>query len=107
MSVIELNDENFRPEVTDDSGIVVVDFWAEWCGPCKMMEPIFEQSSEEAAGKAKFGKYNVDGGKTTSEYGIMSIPTIVFFKDGKKVESLSGVQDKDTLMKKIEELTRK
>lgn len=106
MAVVELTDDNFKAEITGESGISVVDFWAEWCGPCKMMGPIFDQASEEAAGKAKFGKYNVDNGKTASEFGIMSVPTIVFFKDGKKVDMLSGVQDKETLVSKIEGLSK-
>jgi thioredoxin 1 len=106
MSEVELTDDNFKTEVLSEPGIVVVDFWAEWCGPCRMMGPIFEQASEEAAGKAKFGKYNVDGGKIASEYGVMSIPTIIFFKDGKKIEALTGVQDKDTLLAKIKELAK-
>lgn len=106
MSVAEFTDENFKLEVIEEPGIVIVDFWAEWCGPCRMMGPIFEQASEEAAGKAKFGKFDVDKGKTASEYGVMSIPTLIIFQDGKKIEALSGVQDKDTLIKKIEELSK-
>jgi len=104
MSEVELTDDNFKSEITDHKGVALVDFWAEWCGPCKMMGPIFEQASQEGAGKAKFGKLNVDSAqKTASEYGIMSIPTIVVFKDGQKVDQLTGVQDKDTLLSKISE----
>lgn len=104
MSEVELTDDNFKSEITDHKGVALVDFWAEWCGPCKMMGPIFEKTAKEGAGKAKFGKLNVDAAqKTASEHGIMSIPTIVIFKDGQKVDQLVGVQDKDTLLKKIKE----
>lgn len=103
MAVIELNDENFKTEILDEKGLAVVDFWAEWCGPCRMMGPIFDQTSEEAAGKAKFGKLNVDEARqTAAEFGVMSIPTLIIFKDGEKVDQLVGVQDKETLLKKIE-----
>lgn len=103
MSIKELTDENFKMEILEAPGVAVVDFWAEWCGPCRMMGPIFEQVSEEAAGKATFGKCNVDGGKTASEFGVMSIPTIMFFKNGEKIDQLTGVQDKETLISKIKE----
>jgi thioredoxin 1 len=106
MAVVELNDENFKSEIIDEKGLAIVDFWAEWCGPCRMMGPIFDQASEEAAGKAKFGKLNVDEARQTAgEYGVMSIPTLIIFKDGEKVEQLVGVQDKDTLLKKLESIS--
>lgn len=101
MAVVELNDDNFKSEVLDHDGVAIVDFWAEWCGPCRMMGPIFEQVSEEAAGAAKFGKVNVDEARVAAEYGIMSIPTLVIFKNGQKVDQLVGVQDKDALIAKI------
>jgi thioredoxin 1 len=105
MAVIELTEDNFKMEILEDPGICVVDFWAEWCGPCRMMGPIFEQTSEEAAGKAKFGSLNVDEARTiAAEYGVMSIPTLIFFKNGQKVNQLSGVQDKDTLVRLIGEV---
>jgi thioredoxin 1 len=105
MAVIELTDDNFKSEIIDEKGVAIVDFWAEWCGPCRMMGPIFDQASEEAAGKAKFGKLNVDEARqTASEYGVMSIPTLIIFKDGQKVDQLVGVQDKDSLIKKIESI---
>ena len=104
MAVVELTNDNFKMEVLEDPGVAVVDFWAEWCGPCRMMGPIFEQASEELAGKAKFGKLNVDEAReTASEYGVMSIPTLIIFKNGQKVDQLVGVQDKDTLVKKVKE----
>jgi thioredoxin 1 len=105
MAIIELTDENFKSEILHEPGISVVDFWAEWCGPCKLMGPIFDKVSEEAAGRAKFGKFNVDGAKTASEFGVMSIPTFMYFKDGQKVATLTNIQDKESLIKKIEELS--
>lgn len=105
MAVVELTNDNFKMEVLEDPGMVIVDFWAEWCGPCRMMGPIFEQTSEEAAGKAKFAKLNVDEAREiASEYGVMSIPTLIVFKDGQKVDQMNGVQDKDTVVKKLTEL---
>lgn len=103
MAVVELTSDNFKSEVLENPGVTIVDFWAEWCGPCRMMGPIFDQASEEAAGKAKFAKLNVDEAQDIAgEYGVMSIPTLIVFKDGEKVDQLVGVQDKDTLIKKIE-----
>lgn len=102
MGVIDINDGNFQSEVLDTKGTVIVDFYADWCGPCKMMAPIFDEASEEAGEKAKFGKLNVDANQQTAQaYGVMSIPTLIIFKDGKKVEQLMGVQDKATLLSKI------
>jgi len=102
MSVVELTNDNFKKEVLESKGTVVVDFFAEWCGPCKIMGPVFEELSEEAKDKAKFCKLNVDGAqKTAAEYGVMSIPTFIIFKDGKKVEQLMGVQDKATIISKL------
>lgn len=106
MAVIELTDENFKTEVLEEKGLVIVDFWAEWCGPCRIMGPIFDQTSEEVAGKAKFGKLNVDQARQTAmDYGVMSIPTLIIFKDGEKVDQLVGVQEKDGLIKKLESLS--
>lgn len=105
MAVIELNEDNFKMEILEDPGLCVVDFWAEWCGPCRLMGPNFDQASEEAAGKAKFGKLNVDAAqKVAAEFGVMSIPTLIFFKDGQKVDQMVGVQDKDTIVKKVAEM---
>jgi thioredoxin 1 len=105
MTVIELNDDNFKSEISLEPGLFVVDFWAEWCGPCRLMGPIFDEVSKVAASKARFGKFNVDGGKTASQYGVMSIPTIMFFKEGQKVETLRDIQTKEALLETINELS--
>lgn len=105
MAVVELTSDNFKTEVLENPGVTIVDFWAEWCSPCRMMGPIFEQASEEAAGKAKFAKLNVDNAQDIAgEYGVMSIPTLIIFKDGEKVDQLVGVQEKEGLVKKLEEV---
>lgn len=102
MSEIILNDGNFKSEVLDDKGTVIVDFYADWCGPCKMMAPIFEEAAEEAGDRAKFGKLNVDEARETAmKYGVMSIPTIVVFRDGQVLRQVAGVQDKGSLLEMI------
>ena len=98
-----LNDSNYN-EVTG-SGVVVVDFYADWCGPCKMMAPIFEEAKEAYAGRAVFAKINVDENKAIAmDNKIMSIPTLFFFKDGQIAGRVSGVLDKATLYGKIDAL---
>jgi len=93
---IALNDTNFKDEIK--SGVVLVDFWAEWCGPCQMMLPILEELTTTMEGKAKICKLNVDESPTTAgEFRVMSIPTIIVFKDGQPVETLVGVQQADAL----------
>lgn len=87
--------ENFKSEVLDSDIPVLVDFWAVWCGPCKMLAPTIEQLAKEFEGKAKVGKVNVDDNQQlAAQYGIMSIPTIIIFKGGKVVEQFIGVQPK-------------
>ena len=102
--MITLTDQNFDQEVVRATGAVLVDFWAPWCGPCRILGPIIEELAPamEARG-AKIGKMNVDENQqTASGFGIMSIPTVMIFKGGKVVEQMVGVQSKEVLIEKIE-----
>lgn len=95
MSVKVLNKENFEENVLKNENPVVVDFWASWCGPCRMLSPVVDQVAEESEGIV-FGKVNVDEEKElASRYGIMSIPALVLFKDGKAVDSMVGFRPKE------------
>jgi len=98
----ELTNNNF--DDTIKKGNVVVDFWAEWCGPCKMMTPNFEAVAAELSDKVVFGKVNVDNEYELSErFGVMSIPTLIFFKNGEMVNQITGALPKDMLQKKVKE----
>lgn len=101
--VIELTSVNF--EETIKKGITLVDFWAVWCGPCRMQSPIIDKLSQEIGDKAKIAKVNVDNSKDISQkYNISAIPTILIFKDGKLVKTLVGLQQKENLEKEINAL---
>ncbi|MFA5038704.1 MAG: thioredoxin [Candidatus Omnitrophota bacterium] len=105
MGAVHLSDANFKKEVLESKVPCLVDFWAEWCGPCRRVAPVIEEIAEEFQGKCKVAKLNVDeGGKTASDYGVMSIPTLMFFKDGQVVEQIVGAVAKEELKTKIEEL---
>jgi thioredoxin 1 len=102
---MEFTDQNFDQEVLKNDKLVVVDFWAPWCGPCQIMGPILEELSTEVKDTAKVGKLNVDDNpETASKYGIMSIPTIKIFKGGKIVKEFVGVQQKDALKAELAKL---
>ncbi|MCK9602934.1 MAG: thioredoxin [Candidatus Omnitrophica bacterium] len=104
MKTLQLTDANFKKEVLESSVPVLVDFWATWCGPCKMIAPAIEELAAEFNGKIKIGKVDVDdNSRTAASYGIMSIPTLIFFKDGKVTEQVTGALNKSALKKKIEE----
>ena len=95
MAEIVLTSDNFETEVIASDIPVLVDFWAPWCGPCKMLGPVIEQLAEEYEGKVKVGKVNVDDeGELAMEYGIESIPSVLYFKDGKVVEQSLGFKPK-------------
>lgn len=99
---LKLNSENFESEVLNANETVLVDFYADWCGPCKMMAPVIEELAEELQGKAKVGKINVDESTdTATQYDIMSIPTIIIFKNGKEVKRFIGVRDKQELLNEV------
>lgn len=95
--MIQVNSKNFVDEVTNFKGAVVADFYAEWCGPCKMLSPLMDQMSKENKdSNVKFVKINVDQEQELAgQYGVMSIPTVIFFKDGKKVSQRVGVSQKN------------
>jgi len=99
----EFTDVNFKQEVLDSDKLTVVDFWAEWCGPCRAIGPVIEELSKEYDGTVNVGKVNVDHNPQISmDYGITSIPAILFFKGGKMVDKLVGAQPKSNFVKKIE-----
>jgi thioredoxin 1 len=101
--VIHLNQANFAQEVLNSSLPVLVDFWAEWCGPCRIIGPVIEELAREYEGKLKVCKLNVDQEmQVASQYSIRSIPTLIIFKDGKPVEQMIGALPKATLKSKIE-----
>jgi len=104
-NITTLTDNNFEDEVLDADEPVLVDFWATWCGPCRQIAPIVEDLADEFEGRATVGKVDVDENpQTAQEYGVRSIPTILFFKDGEVQEQLVGVSDKRSLTKKLESL---
>ena len=105
MSEVIVNDTNFEQEVLKHSGPVMVDFWATWCGPCRMLGPVVEELANEYAGKVKVCKLNTDEGPDTStKYGISSIPTIIFFKNGAVAGQVVGLQSKAALQEKLDAL---
>lgn len=106
--VKELNENNFETEVLKSSVPVLVDFWAEWCGPCRMLSPIIEELSKlYSEQQIKICKVNVDNSPSlASKYGIMAIPTIIIFKDGKPFEQVTGVRPKEDLIKMIERVLK-
>ncbi len=101
---LEFTDANFKTEVLSSDKLTVVDFWAEWCGPCRAIGPVIEEIGKEYAGKVNVGKVNVDHNSEVSiNYGITSIPAILFFKNGEVVDKLVGAQPKGNFVKKIEQ----
>lgn len=104
MSTQHFTDLNFKKEVLESDLPVLVDFWAAWCGPCKVIAPLIDELAKEYAGKMKIGKVDVDAtSKIATKYGVMSIPTIIFFKNGKVMNQLVGAVSKLDLKRKIEE----
>lgn len=103
MSEVIFSDENFAEEVENSSGVVLVDFFATWCGPCKMLAPVIEELAVAYNGKCKVGKLDVDQAPNMAQkYGVQSIPTILVFKDGKVVDTSLGFKNLEALKEKID-----
>ncbi|MBU5674599.1 thioredoxin [Paenibacillus brevis] len=97
MAIVNVSDQTFNNEV-ESQGTVLVDFWAPWCGPCKMIAPILEELSGDLGDSVKIAKLNVDENpESASRFGVMSIPTLILFKDGQPVDKIVGLNSKDSL----------
>ncbi|CCQ98763.1 thioredoxin [[Clostridium] ultunense Esp] len=102
MAITHTTDQNFQADVEQAEGLVIVDFWAPWCGPCRMIAPVLEQLDKEFEGKVKIVKLNVDENPSNpGRFGIMGIPTLLLFKDGKVVDKIVGFQPKENFVKAI------
>ena len=102
MEVVRLNNENFEEEVKNSNKVVLVDFYADWCGPCKMMSPIIDEIAKEAGEEVKVCKLNVDEAQDIAiEFNVMSIPTLIIFKNGEVANTLIGLQSKSEVINLI------
>ena len=105
MAALEVTDDSFTNEVLNSELPVLVDFWAEWCGPCKMVSPIVEELSNEYNGKVKVAKLDVDSNpKTATNYGIRGIPTLLMFKDGSAVDQIVGAVPKTHIAERLDKI---
>jgi thioredoxin 1 len=107
-SIVELNETNFEAEVLKSGQPVLVDFWAEWCGPCKMLAPVLEEIATEQAGRVKVAKVNVDENPgLAAQYQVQSIPTLLYFADGVARDRVIGAGGKKAIVSRLEALTVK
>ena len=103
---VKLDESNFDREVTQSETPVIVDFWAEWCGPCKMISPVLDEIAKEKAGAVKVAKVNVDENQSLSfKYNIRAIPTLLFFKNGQLRDQVTGMTSKKDLLNRLEALS--
>jgi len=102
-----LTDDNFEKETLNNKGIMLVDFWATWCPPCRMLGPIIEEVAKETGDKYKIGKVDVDqANETASKHSIMSVPTMIIFKDGQEVDRLVGARPKEEIIETLEKYNK-
>jgi thioredoxin 1 len=102
MKTLKLNNDNFEATITGSAAPVLVDFWAEWCGPCKMIAPLLNELAVEQDGKAVIGKLNIDEApELAARFGITAIPTLIVFKNGRPTASLRGAQSKSAILKSL------
>lgn len=106
-SILHLSDGTFEKEVAQAKGVALVDFWASWCYPCKMIAPVLEEIAKDYSGKVKVAKVEVDeAGETASRFNVMNIPTLILFKDGKEIERIVGVTSKEDIARKIDKVLK-
>ena len=105
MADLNFTDQDFKTQVLENTQPVIVDFWAPWCGPCKAISPIISELAQEFEGKVKVGKINVDeNSQVAGQYSVMSIPSVVFFKNGQPIRTMVGAQSKENYKQEIESI---
>ena len=103
-NVVTITDDNFKEQIEDHGGLSMVDFWAEWCGPCRLIAPFVSELADVFVGRVRVGKLDVDANRSTSmRFGVRSIPSVLFFKDGQHVDTVIGAVPKAQLEKKIDQ----